>query len=134
MSEPVFTATVNVPGYSPMADEVPTFYTPGEAWEYLADERDRHLDAAESPEIADRGEADLMRLVATGEVLDGLPTDGTGTLYAATPGYWGSHDLGLAYTVSKVEHVKHCGAFPADIANPSLPCTACELISEWEMD
>lgn len=133
MSEPVYTATVNVPGYSPMADETPVFDTPGEAWEYLASQRDRDLDV-ESPEVADQSEAELMRLMASGEVPSGYPVDGTGTVFAATPGYWGSHDLGLAYTVSKVEHARHCGVFPPAIANPSLPCTACELTADWERD
>jgi hypothetical protein len=32
-----------------------------------------------------------------------LSVDGTGTIYGSTPGYDGTHDLGLAYCVTVVE-------------------------------
>lgn len=134
MSElaPVFEAVVNVPGYSPQADTPSVFDTSGEAWEYLARERERDLDYAESPETVDDGEVAAMELMAQGEIPAGWAPDGSGTIYAATPGYWGSHDLGLAYSVKRHVHALHCGAYPPAIANPSLPCVACDLISEME--
>lgn len=130
---PVFEALVNVPGYLPMADQPSLFDTAEDAWEFLACERERDLDSVEeSPEGADLGEVEFMRLMAAGELPSRCRLDGTETVFAATPGYFGDHDLGLAYTVKCHDHALHCGAYPPAVANPSLPCLACELISMTE--
>lgn len=42
-----FLATVNVPGYLPEDNDPPVFDTPQEAWQYLADERERGEDSAD---------------------------------------------------------------------------------------
>ncbi len=93
---------------------------------------ERDLDSAESPDVVDNGEVEYMTMISEGERPEGINPDGTGLVYAATPGYWGSHDQGLAYSVIRHDHVLHCGAYPMDVANPSLPCLACELIDERE--
>lgn len=86
-----FLATISVPGYLPMDDDPPVFDTSGEAWDYLADERVREEEAAYNPGD-DEDFSDTIAELA-GSV-------GVGTLYGATPGYDGDHDLGLAYSVS----------------------------------
>jgi hypothetical protein len=121
----VFEALVNVPGYMPNADQPSVFDTAIEAWEYLARERERDLDSAESPETVDDGEVTAMELMAQGERPYGWADDGTGVVYAATPGYWGSHDLGLAYSVKIWRH--SCGG-----NLNAHTCDACRLISEME--
>lgn len=123
---------MNVPGHLPMAEEPSVFDEAGDAWEYLARERERDLDSAESPDYVDSGEADFMRKISDGERPEGVSDDGVGVVYAATPGYHGGHDLGLAYSVKRHDHALYCGAYPPAIANPSLPCVACELISQME--
>lgn len=85
-------ATINVPGYLPMADELVTFDTPAEAWQYLVSEVERSWD--EYPEDENGASIDAhtqMHNVNQAE---------TGTIYAPTPGYDGEHDLGLAYSVT----------------------------------
>jgi hypothetical protein len=83
-----YVASINTPGYLPEGD-TPVFDTPGEAWAWLADERKR-------------GEEDAGDLGDTfSETVDRLSEqDSVGVVYAATPGYSGRHDLGLAYCVT----------------------------------
>lgn len=108
-----FVATVNVPGYLPMADEPAEFDTAQEAWSYLADERERGEDDTEGDEYSDTHKK-LSELgeetrwqgrhkdVAPWLAENGLNADGEGTVYGDTPGYDGDHDLGLAYCVTLV--------------------------------
>lgn len=109
----MYVATVNVPGYLPMDDDPATFETPAEAWDYLADERERAEEDMSCDETCDDGPACQWGYThdATDTVVElqampdrDIPSgDGTGTVYGETPGYHGDHDLGLAYTVSEVE-------------------------------
>jgi hypothetical protein len=98
-----YLATVNVPGYLPMDDEPPTFETPAEAWEYLADERRRGEDDAteeEGPYSDTVTELDKrVRWASSGLVCD---FEAVGTVYGETPG-GRMYDLGLAYTVTEIE-------------------------------
>lgn len=112
MSEPVYVATVNVPGYSPECEPV-TFDTANEAWLYLASERRRDEDQDESTsEYSDYVTG--MEHIGSGEHEHGswaedwwTNADGTGVIYADTPGSDSPHDLGLAYVVSLVPHADY---------------------------
>ena len=121
---PVYSAVINIPGYSPQADELATFETAREAWAYLAGERERDEDAAEysEPDVREfeySDEWDAMRLLGLldenidAETRDAylaeyaLNSDGTGTVYADTPGYTGDHDQGLAYSVTAIPHADY---------------------------
>lgn len=105
---PKYVATISTPGYLPQDDEPPTFDTAREAWEYLADERERGEDSAELLD-ATATLVGLNRIAMGSRWQNGTPTefglnpDGTGTVYGDTPGYDGQHDLGKAYTVSVAE-------------------------------
>lgn len=113
-----YVALVNIPGCLPMDDDPPVFDTAKEAWEYLADERQRAEDAFDdwplsgghsgipTYEYSDTY-SDLMS-IAAGDFechagINELQPGGTGTIYGDTPGYVGEHDLGLAYSVEVVE-------------------------------
>lgn len=105
-----FLATVNVPGYSPMDDDPPVFDSAQDAWQYLRDERETGEDGYESDaDDYSQTHRDLdlcagnvgSARVAWADLLGSA--DGQGTIYGPTPGYTGSHDLGLAYSVSVVE-------------------------------
>ena len=108
-----YVATVNVPGYLPMDDDPPVFDTAAEAWAYLAAERERHEDDLgtwDEPLGEYSDTLMYLRYSAGSEVTYGSPhedypldPDGTGTIYGPTPGYDGSHDLGLAYSVTLIE-------------------------------
>lgn len=129
MSElpPVYVAYVNVPGYLPMADEPMSAETPEECWSWLADERRRDLEGADSPfwaKRADQGEADMMDKMSEGEYPAEWGAERTGTIGAATP-RGSEHDLGLNYTVRAVPHT-------CRVSVPTLPCEACEIIDSWE--
>lgn len=106
-----YVATINIPGYLPTDDEPAVFGTAKEAWWYLYHERcdadwldvdlptdghdHRHFTLCPiCSEIEDSETADdLGRMAVAGKV---------GTVYGPTPGYDGSHDLGLAYSVTYV--------------------------------
>lgn len=108
-----YVATINTPGYLPQDDDPPVFDHPWEAWAYLAGQREREEDQVEDEgtdysethgTLAGLGtdahwhradpEQDRSWLES-----HGLAKDGTGTVYGATPGYEGRHDLGVAYSV-----------------------------------
>lgn len=101
-----FVATINVPGYSPMDDDPPTFEKAQDAWAYLASERERGEEFNETEngftdtfhKLTDLAEADWDERVPAA-----LAMDGTGVVYGGTPGYDGEHDLGLAYSVNLVD-------------------------------
>lgn len=92
-----YVATVNVPGYLPMDDDPPYFDKAHEAWQYLADERERGEQDTEGDTLSETWRELSDRARAT-EVLIG--ETGEGVIYGATPGYDGEHDLGLAYCVT----------------------------------
>lgn len=89
----VYTAIMNVPGYLPWDDPATGFGTAAEAWAYLAEMREYQEDGQDSPE-----DSEYTRLPA--EMRD---MTCTGTIYGDTPGYDGSHDLGIAYSVEEEE-------------------------------
>ncbi len=91
-----YVATVNTPGYLPQDDEPPVFDTAREAWEYLADQREREEEDSEPDAPADQELSDTYHELW-------LHRDEPGTVYGPTPGYQGSHDLGLAYCVTPVD-------------------------------
>lgn len=90
-----YMATINTPGYLPWDDEPPVFDSPREAWQYLVSEVERLWDAYPEDENGACLEAH------TG--MHNINQEQIGTVYAPTPGYDGSHDLGIAYSVMAVE-------------------------------
>ncbi|MFB7858837.1 hypothetical protein [Rhodococcus qingshengii] len=93
----VLVAIINIPGYLAMDDDLPRFNDAKEAWQYLADERERGFDGIED-QMTDE---DVWHyLVAQAEEPTG---DGTGSCHGSTPGYTGDHDLGLCYSVQVTE-------------------------------
>lgn len=103
-----YLATVNVPGYSPMAEQPAVFDTTSDAWQYLAEVRENGEDAQDTEEYT-----------ATYETLRLYDRTGHGpdTVYGDTPGYDGEHDLGLAYSVTQVErHAGRCVCCGDDVA------------------
>lgn len=121
-----YIATINTPGYLPDSGDIAVFDTATEAWEYLWDERNRHIeetyDGEADPDGNPWGEDECLDILsanvscasgmhANTEPYPGCLTDGTGTVTGPTPGYEGDHDLGLAYTVTAHESVcSYCGA------------------------
>lgn len=105
-----FMATVNTPGYLPEDDDPPVFDTAQEAWAYHMNAREGHEDdMSDDPEYTETVMA--LRYAAGDNVEYGNPhedwplnADGTGVIYGSTPGYDGTHDLGLAYCVTLVEN------------------------------
>lgn len=94
VAEVRYLATVNIPGYLPQDDDPPLFETAAAAWGYLADKR-------REAEEAEDGQEDYSSTVGD---LDAHEAAGTeeGSVHGCTPGYDGRHDLGIAYTVTKV--------------------------------
>lgn len=103
----MFVAIVNVPGYLPMAEDLPTFESAAEAWSYLAEERQRD-DAAWVPDFPEDPEGPAS-LDATCLELERRSTEQyphVGTVYGPTPGMDADdarYDLGLAYSVDYAE-------------------------------
>ena len=90
----MYLATMNVPGYLPMGDPV-EFDSAEMAWDYLASERNTDLDNYEAPWPADDAAAIAM---------DALKAENVGgSVWGTTPGYDGDHDLGLVYSVTRVD-------------------------------
>lgn len=128
---PVYQATINTPGYLPMDDDPPVFDTPQEAWAYLATERRQAEDYAPDPQ--DTGEySDTVTYLeytsgdehAPGDPCEDWPTDADrcGVIYGGTPGYDGDHDLGVAYSVTRIDHAN----YPHE-AGYLHDCRACEI-------
>lgn len=102
----MYLATVNVPGYLPLDDDPPAFDTPREAWEWLADERQRDEDQFSglfyhSPTINE--------LKSRSEV---------GTVYGPTPGHDSEQELGLAYCVTEVTDAASSDGCGCGCSNP----------------
>src|SRR5215831_10560148 len=92
-----WTATVNTPGYLPMADEPAVFDDPVAAWDYLLDERQRDEDGLADGEDYSEDYYRLEDMAVS--VQRGLVSTPADTLYLSTPGSDSPHDLGLAYSV-----------------------------------
>ena len=96
------------PGYLPMDDDPPVFDTAREAWEYLREELGAGMnDDAWQPDDPNdpEGPHSLTPLALALEAwAEGRGhVQETGTVYGDTPGYAGSHDLGLTYSVDYAE-------------------------------
>lgn len=126
---PVYLATINTPGYLPMADEPAAFDTAREAWGWLAGERERDEDGATEP--LDTGEYSdtltYLRHAAGSEHVPGNPhedyptdIDRCGVVDGHTPGHDGDYDQGIAYSVTRVDHA----AYPHP-AGYMTNCPAC---------
>lgn len=114
-----FTAIMNTPGYSPWSDdEPPVFKTAAEAWEYLADERERQEDGTDALEYTET--LDKLRTYQNAE-------HGADVLYGDTPGYDGEHDLGIAYNVIELPiEATRCPCCGDDVMDvPGLACSDC---------
>ncbi len=104
---PFYNARVNMPGYMPETDPA-IFSTPQEAWQYLADDRERSEDSADMPgdDYSDT-HARLSALAAESAWADGnvpadLAPDGSGWIHGDTPGSDSPHDLGWVYAVDAI--------------------------------
>lgn len=100
-----YVAIINTPGYLPQDDEPPTFDTPEAAWRYLHEMRciDEDYSYAPDNDVPPYSEtvkhlADTAS-VAAGAALGLAEWDGIGSVVGNTPGYEGSHDLGIVYSV-----------------------------------
>lgn len=91
-----FRAIINVPGYLPQDDEDHVFDTAREAWEWLRDERERDIDDC------DYDEPEWDDDQALEEIDSMIDADTPGVVYGRMPGYSGKHDLGMAYSVVKI--------------------------------
>lgn len=129
---PVYLCRINTPGYLAMADDACWHDTPKEAWQCLHDERRREED-----QLADMMPysvtVDRLLHMARGGRLRatmGVNADdeGVGYMHAPSPDA-GPHDLGTAYSVTRVDH--------RDYPHPAgyLPrCPACEARCHCEPD
>lgn len=89
-----YVATINTPGYLPDSDDPPTFDTPRDAWQHLVSEVDRFWD--DFPEDTNGACVDAH------SQMHNIDQSKPGVVNAATPGYEGDHDLGVAYCVTDV--------------------------------
>jgi hypothetical protein len=121
-----YIATMNTPGYLPQDDKLHVFDTTGEAWRYLAGEREAGEDSTETPE----GEEAPWEYSETANTLAEWGEEGHGTdvLYGPTPGYMGRHDLGIAYSVTQVERGLYRGPCCGDdvIGDVGYCCDDCQ--------
>lgn len=134
---PKYVAIINTPGHLPESEPA-EFDTAREAWDYLADERKRAEDSAEDWPVGNPYEYtethDVLTRIAGQEPIgpmlwDGDPVtnaDGTGTVYGNSPGYFGDHDLGKAYSVQLAE--TGGDSTPRERAGITITC---EQIEEW---
>lgn len=93
-----YVATIYMPGHMQINENVSTFDTSREAWEYLADERDRAIDLTwqEGDKQDDDASAQLLARASAEDW-------GVGTVHGSIPGYNGDNDPGLTYSVEIVE-------------------------------
>jgi hypothetical protein len=103
----MFTVTINVPGYQPMADDdPPVFDTAADAWDYASNERALeedgagtcHDDNCTDPACPWNPDADY-----TDDVTTMAKRTEPGTVVLPTAGYHGDHDLGIAYSVEPAD-------------------------------
>lgn len=96
----MYRAMINIPGYLPQDDEDHLFDTIPEAWEWLYDRRLEDLDDPMNDEddAADQALDEMIGMIDHPE---------TGVVYGRTPGSDSDHDLGLAYSVSRVAELAH---------------------------
>lgn len=111
---PRYLATMNTPGYLPWSDDRMLFDTVQAAWEYLEAQRNEQWNDTESqgPDY----DPVMGNMGILGKYGD------CGTVYGSTPGNDGSHDLGIAYTVTKVEHA----SYPHE-PDTLYDCDACDM-------
>jgi hypothetical protein len=108
---PVYLAVINVPGYLPVSDPEWSDSAQG-AWGYLLGERMAWEEAAPDDTGEFSGTVLALQYLASEDHLPGSPHedwptdgDGCGVIYGPTPGYDGYHDLGLAYSVRRIDHL-----------------------------
>lgn len=94
-----YMALTNIPGYLSENDDPPVFDTAREAWQYLVSEVDRSWD--EYPSDSNGACIDAHSQLSL------VDQSKPGSITAPTPGYEGTHDLGIAYCV--VETDQCCG-------------------------
>lgn len=124
-----YLAVVNVPGYLPMADEPAEFDSARDAWEYLADERRRDEDDLGDGEYSETVDA-LARQADAGWLV--CDFERVGAVYGPTPGYDGSHDLGLSYSVTVADEPEHVN-YPHEPGR-LYDCPACEAQCHCDAD
>jgi hypothetical protein len=113
----MYAAVINVPGHLPRADEPELFDTAAEAWTYLAEERERDTDDDLDETVEQLRE--LARGIHTAR-------EGTGSVWARTPGYTGDHDLGLSYSVAAVDcSTERCDAMAVTVRGAEPVCLDC---------
>ena len=91
-----YVAEISTPGYLPESTDPAIFDTAEAAWEYLSDERKRHEDESDRPDLPYSDTVAELDMMSSARV----PT--IGAVYGSTPQYEGDHDLGLVYSVSPV--------------------------------
>ena len=125
-----YLAIINTPGYLSEQDDLPVFDSAQEAWSYLADERTRAEDETDGDDYS----ATRERLAVLGEASHwthpdgnrwladaGLTPDGQGVVYGpSVPERM--HDLGVAYSVVRIQHVDYPHA-PGRLHD----CPACKV-------
>lgn len=125
---PVYLAMINTPGYMPQADEPAWSDSARGAWGYLLGERMAEEEQAADDESEFSGTVLALQYLAGEDHMPGNPHedwptdgDGCGSIHGPTPGYDGDHDLGQAYTVTRVDHADY-PHWPGYLPD----CPACE--------
>jgi hypothetical protein len=112
-----YVATINTPGYLPWDDDPPVFDSAADAWQYLADERERDESDANDgdPELSPTW-VELRRMARRARRAEraGRMDDATGSVFGPTPNC-PDDGPGLAYSVTLAEpshrfQCKRCGA------------------------
>lgn len=92
--DPRYVATITTPGQPHEPVDPPLFYSAGEAWRWLADQR---IDDEDDWDDSDTYSATSDELVAR------IATDAPGVVTAPTPDHAIGMPIGLVYTVGTVE-------------------------------
>lgn len=90
-----YIATINVPGYLPMSDDVDVFEAAEDAWQFLLEEYDSAADYLEltyEQRVRWEQDRDSIKFSRDRGLVD--------VVYVGTPGSDSEHDLGLAYSVT----------------------------------
>lgn len=141
MSMSMFEATINVPGYLPMADEPHLFESARDAWEFLGNEREDALDDV------DYDEPEFDEDPCLEEIKGFIDHPDVGTVYGRTPGSDSDHDLGLAYSVEALVHVDYphepgrlydcavCESYCFCTSDPGhTECVYCAVVAERQAE